>query len=118
MKEQVKDIKSRIHKLAHVVKSSNIQDVVNDPEWQKLRLWLKGKWASQGKECVNRLRNYFEKDKNDPWRVRRVLNYLTCSGFRTGAIKEPSADSLRQEVRETWAQLLGDRATHRLGGKL
>jgi hypothetical protein len=118
MKEIIKDLKSRIHELARKVKATNIQEVVDDPEWQELRLWLKGKWATYGPECAKRLRNYFEKDKNDPWRVRRVLNYVTCSGFRTGAIKEPSIDSLREEVRAVWAKLLGDKATHRQGGKL
>lgn len=118
MKEQVKSLKNRIQLLAQKVKATNIQEVVDDPEWQKLRVWLKGKWSAQGPECAKRLRDYFEKDKQDPWRVRRVLNYVTCSGFRTGAIKEPSVDSLRDEVRSVWAQLLGDRATHRSGGKL
>jgi hypothetical protein len=118
MKETIKDLKSRINELARKVKATNIKVVVDDPEWQELRLWLKGKWATYGPECAKRLRNYFEKDKNDPWRVRRVLNYVTCSGFRTGAIKEPSIDSLREEVRAVWAKLLGDKATHRQGGKL
>lgn len=118
MQATIKDLKNRIHNLAQKVKATNIQEVVDDPEWQKLRVWLKGKWSSQGPECVKRLREYFEKDKQDPWRVRRVLNYVTCSGFRTGAIKEPSVDSLREEVRSVWSKLLGDKATHRSGGKL
>ena len=107
-----------MQELARKVKATNIQVVVDDPEWQTLRVWLKGKWVEQGPECVNRLRNYFEVDKNNPWRVRRVLNYVTCSGFRTGAIKETSVDSLRDEVRNIWSILLGDKATHRAGGKL
>lgn len=118
MKDQVKDLKMRIQELARKVKATNIQEVVDDPEWQKLRLWLKGKWAQQGPECVKRLRDYFNKDKSDPWRVRRVLNYVTCSGFRTGAIKEPLVDSLRDEVRTVWGKLLGDSETRRQGGKL
>ena len=118
MQATIKDLKNRIHNLAQKVKATNIQEVVDDPEWQKLRVWLKGKWAAQGPECVRRLREYFEKDKQDPWRVRRVLNYVTCSGFRTGAIKESSVDSLREEVRSVWSKLLGDKATHRSGGKL
>lgn len=118
MKKDLNSLKSRIDNLAQKVKATNIQEVVDDPEWQKLRLWLKGKWAQHGPECVKRLREYFEKDKTDPWRVRRVLNYVTCSGFRTGAIKETSVDSLREEVRAVWAKLLGDKFSHRLGGKL
>ncbi len=111
-------INSETQELARKVKGTNIKKVVDDPEWQKLRLWLKGKWALQGKECVGRMRDYFEKDKNDPWRVRRLLNYLTCSGFRTGAIKESSAEKLREEVRDAWHKLLGEKATCRKGGKL
>ena len=107
-----------INDLAQKVKATNIQEVVDNPEWQRLRLWFKGKWATRGKECAKKLREYFEKDKNDPWRVRRVLNYVTCSGFRTGAIKEPSIDSLREEVRDTWAKMLGKSATHKSGGRL
>ena len=118
MKETLKELQNQLNLLARKVKATNIQEVVDDPEWQKLRVWLKGKWTQHGPECVNRLREYFEKDKNDPWRVRRVLNYVTCSGFRTGAIKEPSVDSLRDEVRAVWGRLLGDKATHRQGGKL
>jgi hypothetical protein len=107
-----------VYNLAQKVKATNIQEVVDDPEWQELRIWLKGKWANRGKECVERLRNYFEKDKTNPWRVRRLLNYVTCSGFRTGAIKETSVDPLREEIRKVWAFLLGDKATHKKGGIL
>jgi hypothetical protein len=118
MKQEIANLNSRVQELAQKVKGMNIQVVVDDPEWQKLRLWLKGKWAQHGPECVQRMREYFEKDKTDPYRIRRLLNYLTCSGFRTGAIKEPSADKLREEVREVWAKMLGEKATHRHGGKL
>lgn len=118
MKDQLADIKLQLENLAQTVKATNIKKVVDDPEWQKLRLWLKGKWVLHGPECVKRLRDYFEKDKNNPWRVRRVLNYVTCSGFRTGAIKETSVDSLRDEVRAAWTKLLGKKATHRSGGRL
>ena len=111
-------MKQEIHDLAREVKGTNIKIVVNDPEWQELRLWLKGKWAVKGPECIRRMRNYFEVDKENPWRVRRLLNYLTCSGFRTGAIREPLTDALREEVREAWHNLLGENATCRTGGKL
>ena len=107
-----------IYDLARKVKATNIQEVVDDPEWQELRIWLKGKWANRGKECTERLRNYFEKDKTNPWRIRRLLNYVTCSGFRTGAIKENSINSLREEVRNVWANMLGNQATHKKGGIL
>jgi len=111
-------INDKLREEARKVKATNIQVVVDDPEWQKLRLWLKGKWAQQGQECIKRMRDYFEVDKENPWRVRRLLNYLTCSGFRTGAIQEPSAPALREEVRQAWHDLLGEKATCRLGGKL
>jgi hypothetical protein len=118
MIQQLNEISDRVQALAQKVKNTNIKKVVDDPEWQELRLWLKGKWAKQGAECVRRMKEYFDKDKNDPYRVRRLLNYLTCSGFRTGAIKEPSANKLREEVRDKWKELLGDKATHRTGGDL
>jgi hypothetical protein len=104
---------------AQIVKGTNIKKVVDNPEWQKLRLWFKGKWNNRGKECLEKLENYFEKDPNDPWRVRRVLNYVTCSGFRTSAIKEPGVDALRERVRKKWRDLLGEEnATHKTGGRL
>ncbi len=104
---------------AQIVKGTNIKKVVDNPEWQKLRLWFKGKWNTQGKECLRKLTDYFEQDPNDPWRVRRVLNYVTCSGFRTSAIKETGVDDLRERVRKKWRDLLGeDHATHKSGGKL
>jgi hypothetical protein len=118
MKDKLNEINNKLQELARKVKGTNIKVVVDDPEWQKLRLWFKGKWADQGPECSKRLRDYFEKDPKDPWRVRRVLNYVTCSGFRTGAIKEPSVDKLREEVRDAWHTLLGEKGTHRHGGKL
>ena len=103
---------------AYIVKATNIKIVVAEPEWQKVRLGLKGRWNSEGKQCVAELRAYWNKDRNDPWRVRRMLNYVTCSGFRTSAIKEPSIEKLREEVRAKWYHLLGENATHRTGGKL
>ena len=103
-----KNIQSTSFNLAKKVRGMNIQDVVNDSEWQSVRVWLKGKWAKHGPKCTQALTDYLYKDKTDPYRVRRVLNYVTCSGFRTGAIKEPTAYVFREDVRSIWKQLLGE----------
>ena len=100
--------KNNSSSLAKYVRGMDIKKVVDDKEWQTVRVWLKGKWAKRGAECTQALKDYLYKDKNDPYRVRRVLNYVTCSGFRTGAIKEPTAYVFREDVRSIWRELLGD----------
>jgi hypothetical protein len=80
----------------------DIREVVADPEWQALRESLVGTWKSQGPENAARLRAYVG-DFKDPLRVRRVLNYLTGTGFRSGAIACPEAGTLREEVRAAYA---------------
>ena len=102
------NVLSPVNKLAREVRGMNIQHVVDDPEWQSVRVWLKGKWASHGEDCTNALKTYLYKDKSNPYRVRRVLNYVTCSGFRTGAIKEPTAYVFREEVRSIWKSLINE----------
>ena len=42
----------------------------------------------------------------DPLKVRRALNYLTCSAFRIGIISSDEITQLREEVREAWKELL------------
>jgi hypothetical protein len=77
----------------------SITQVVGDPEWQALRSSFLGTWKFQaGLNCA-RLREYLG-DMLDPFRLRRVLNYLTGSGFRSGNIKNPAIQELLSQVRE------------------
>ena len=82
------------------VKAMDIRLVVRLPEWQELRASLVGTWKFTPKTNVARLRAFY--DPADARKTRIVLNYLTGSGFRTGAIQCPDADALREEVRENW----------------
>lgn len=78
--------------------NKSIQHVVNDPEWQALRTSLLGTWKGYPERNVAKLRAYLN-DFSDPLRLRRVLNYLTGTGFRLGKIFHPDIDALREEIR-------------------
>lgn len=86
------------------VRAMDIKDVVKDPKWQALRQSLVGTWILKPQANVNKLRIYLG-EFCDPLKVRRVLNYLTGSGFRGGAISHPSITKLLKEVREVWEQM-------------
>lgn len=76
----------------------DIKSVVNEPKWQKLRSGLVGTWKTNAKKNVELLRTYLG-DKTDPFKVRRVMNYLTGSAFRIGVISHDSIDKLLRELR-------------------
>ena len=75
-----------------------IQQIVNDPEWQILRKSFVGTWMLIPSENVRKLRRYLN-DFSDPLKLRRVHNYLTGSGFRSGKIKGEEINKLLKEVR-------------------
>lgn len=83
------------------VRKMNIKDVVNDPEWQSLRKSLVGTWKNSPVENIQRLRLYGG-DLTDPLRLRRLLNYLTGSGFRLGNIRHSAITVFLSEVRIKW----------------
>jgi hypothetical protein len=87
------------------VRAMPIGEVVDDAEWQELRSGLRGKWTTDPKGSVAQLTEYLQ-SFNDPFRLRRALNLLTGSGFRTGRISHPSISSLRDKVRDAWNGLL------------
>lgn len=72
--------------------------VVADPEWQALRASLVGTWKATPAGNVARLADYLG-DGTDPLKVRRLLNYLTGSVFRSGTIRHPDVDKLLARVR-------------------
>jgi len=92
---------------AKEVRAQNIKIVVAEPEWQDIRAEFVGTWKDkeQSKKNVLRLRRYLGSMK-DPLKVRRALNYLTCSAFRIGIISSDEITQLREEVREAWKELL------------
>lgn len=80
----------------------SVSELVKDPEWQKLRQSLLGKWKTNPDWCIQQLRDYLgpiqEADEN---KLIIVLNYLTGSGFRTGVISSrdnPKISKLRGEI--------------------
>lgn len=79
---------------------NNIKEVVNDPEWQHIRESMVGTWNLIGDDNCKRLRWYLD-DFSDPLKLRRVHNYLTGSGFRSGRIKCDEVDQLLKEIRWT-----------------
>lgn len=77
-----------------------IQKVVKNQEWQSLRKSLLGKWKTQPEQNLSSLLNYLEEECYSPIRVRRVLNYLTGSGFRSGKITSSEISNLLKKLRK------------------
>ena len=80
---------------------SNIQDLVKDKEWQKLRSSLVGTWKNNQEKNCKLLRSYLgDISRTSNEKLRIILNYLTGSGFRIGKIKHPCIDKLLNEIRK------------------
>jgi hypothetical protein len=94
---------------ARAVKGMDIKKVVDDPEWQSIRKSLIGNWINNHKHNVKTLRAYFNKHKDSPLAVRRVLNVLTGSVHRTGKTEgQKETNELRKDVRVHWRNMLGE----------
>jgi hypothetical protein len=94
---------------ARDVKSMHIKQVVDDPEWQVVRKSLIGNWVNNHKENVKALRAYWNKDKENPLVVRRILNVLVGSVHRTHKTKnQPETDALRKDIRIAWRNMLDE----------
>jgi len=94
---------------AKIIKAMNIKKVVDDPEWQVVRKSLIGNWKNNHIENVKTLREYFNKYKNSPIAIRRLVNVLTGSVHRVGHTKgQVETDSLRKDVRIVWREMLGE----------
>lgn len=77
----------------------DIRQVVDDPTWQALRRSLVGTWKDSPVYNVVKLREYLG-DFSDPFKLRRVHNYLTGSAFRIGVISHLEIDLLLEQVRD------------------
>ena len=80
-----------------IEKVAPIKELVKDSEWQKLREDLKGKWTKDPLGNCHKLRSYLG-SMNDEKKLRIVMNYLVGSGFRTGKIKHPCIQKLRNDI--------------------
>lgn len=85
-------------------KDGTISEIVNDPEWQRLRASLVGTWKDNLAENVKTLRGYLG-DMKDGDKLKRILNYLTGSAFRSGTIKGKPINDLLAEVKEALATM-------------
>lgn len=76
----------------------DIKKIVDDPIWQSLRKSFLNTWKHQPEKNISTLRQYLG-DMHDKRKLRRVLNYLTGTGFRTNTISHPSITRLLIDVR-------------------
>lgn len=83
----------------HKVYGKDIREIVAQKEWQDLRSSLVGTWKRTPDDNVRKLSEYLDSQKWDRYAVVRVLNYLTGTAFRIGAINTPRIESLRASVR-------------------
>jgi len=78
----------------------NIQEIVNLPEWQTLRVSLVGTWKKTPIANTYKIMAFLGDLENTPNRKLKIIhNYLTGSGFRLGVIKHPLIDKLLSEVK-------------------
>lgn len=85
-------------------KIKSIKEIVNNPEWISLRESLVGTWQEKPLANVRKLRKYLGENPQYE-KLRRTLNYLTGSAFRSKTIKHPAVDSLREWVKNKLKQL-------------
>lgn len=88
------------YQLVNEIVKKPIREIVKDPEWQKIRQSLVGKWKDHSDWCIGQVRSYVDpipKATNDQLRI--VMNYLVSSGFRTGKIHNTiKIKKLRKEI--------------------
>jgi hypothetical protein len=79
----------------------NIQDIVQIPEWQKLRSYFVGKWKSQPEKNLQMLKDFAgDLNKLSNRRLRIVQNYVTGSAFRIGIISSKELTDFVEQVRK------------------
>jgi len=85
------------------MRHEHLKEIVSDPEWQKLRKSLLGKWRLHAVENLDVLKAYLGDlsavNREDP-KFLRVFNYLTGSGFRIGIISHPAIDEYLTKLRQ------------------
>ena len=77
-------------------------EFTKDSQWQKLRQSLLGQWSKRPDWCINQLKKYIGNIHNaDELKLKRTLNYLTGTAFRTGrisSISHPEIAILRANI--------------------
>jgi len=78
-----------------------MQDIVDNPEWQKLRESFLETWKTNAPQNIQKLRRFLGNTSSTTnEKLLIVYNYLTGSVFRIGVVKHDSIDELKEEVRE------------------
>ena len=77
----------------------DIKTLVKDPTWQNLRESLIGTWKEKPAANVSKLRKYLGKNPQYE-KLRRILNYLTGSAFRSKTVTHPSITKLRKQIKD------------------
>lgn len=80
------------------VTSKGISHVVGDSDWQNLRASFVGTWKNHKSENLQKLKSYLG-DGKDLMKLRRVQNYVSGSGFRSGKITSPEISSFQNHVK-------------------
>jgi len=76
-----------------------ISEITKDPNWQKVRKSLLGKWKENPTWCCNQLKQYLGNIRTtDEKKLRIVMNYLTGFGFRMGKIKNQCIQNIRDSI--------------------
>jgi len=79
--------------------SISLKEIVKDPEWQKIRKELIGKWNNSPKLCCSKLSTFLGNiSSTSDDKLRIVMNYLTGSGFRMGKIKHSCVQNIRNDI--------------------
>ena len=78
---------------------SDMKQMVDRQDWQELRRSFLGTWNTHATQNVTKLRSWLGNLKTCPEeKLRIVMNYLTGTGFRTGKIKHPAIQKLRDDI--------------------
>ena len=76
-----------------------ISELVKDPDWQKIRKSMLGRWTKDPNWCCAQLHKYLGSvTSTNEDKLRIVMNYLTGTAFRIGKIKPPCVIKLRAEI--------------------
>ena len=73
--------------------------LVRSSQWQVVRKSLLGQWMKRPQWCCAQLRKYLGPiGTTSTDKLNVVMNYLTGTGFRTGRIKHPCIQNLRNQI--------------------
>jgi len=78
---------------------SKMSELVQDKEWQRVRIQLVGQWSVKPQWCCKQLKDYLGPITKTPdKKLKIMMNYLTGTGFRMGKIKHPCIVKIRSQV--------------------